>query len=68
MQAHRRVVDSRERCNLRLPEGVVRAIDEARVKRPGFVSRNSWIAEAIQDKLKGEGIELRPEAWTANDA
>jgi metal-responsive CopG/Arc/MetJ family transcriptional regulator len=68
MQAQRRVAESRERCNLRLPEGVVRAIDEARVKRPGFVSRNSWIAESIRDKLKGEGIDLPPEAWTANNA
>lgn len=58
-----------ERCNLRLPEHVMHVIDEARRNRPGFVSRNSWIAEAIRDKLKKEGVDLPPEAWrSANDA
>lgn len=68
MQAHLRVAASLERCNLRLREEVVRAIDQARLKRPGYVSRNSWIAEAIQDKLKSEGIDLSLETGTANDA
>jgi len=57
-----------ERCNLRLPNQVILAIDETRAKRPGFVSRNSWIAEAIRDKLKQNGVDLPPDVWSANDA
>lgn len=29
-------------------------IDEARVRRPGKISRNTWILEAVTEKLKKE--------------
>lgn len=45
-----RVVDL-SRINLRLPEAVFRSIDHSRSKRFGTVSRNTWITEAIQEKL-----------------
>lgn len=69
MIAKRHPSEKLDRCNLRLPAQVVRSIDRARAKRPGVLSRNSWIAEAIRDKLSGEGIQLPPDAWgRADDA
>ena len=35
--------------------GKARQIDALRKKQPGTVSRNTWIAQAIEDKLEGEG-------------
>ncbi|WP_082508478.1 ribbon-helix-helix domain-containing protein [Burkholderia sp. Leaf177] len=47
-----------DRLNLRLPEDTVEAIDAARAHRAGIVSRNTWIAEAIREKLAREHIEV----------
>lgn len=44
-----------ERFNLRLLQETVEAIDSARARRIGNVSRNTWIMEAIAEKLRGEG-------------
>lgn len=43
-----------DRTNLRLSPSMFDAIDEARSGRPGNVSRNTWIAEAIEEKLARE--------------
>ncbi|QLA17219.1 hypothetical protein GD605_14545 [Desulfolutivibrio sulfoxidireducens] len=43
-----------DRINLRLSPGVFALIDQARSTRLGNVSRNTWIAEAIQEKLARE--------------
>lgn len=43
-----------DRINLRLSPLMFDAIDEARNARPGNVSRNTWIAEAIEEKLARE--------------
>lgn len=43
-----------DRINLRLPAETFEAIDAARSGRPGMVSRNTWITEAIQEKLTRE--------------
>jgi metal-responsive CopG/Arc/MetJ family transcriptional regulator len=43
-----------DRINLRLSSSMFDAIDEARSARPGNVSRNTWIAEAIEEKLARE--------------
>lgn len=40
-----------DRINLRLPGETFDAIDAARSERPGMVSRNTWITEAIEEKL-----------------
>jgi hypothetical protein len=40
-----------DRINLRLPEETFDAIDNCRAARPGSVSRNTWITEAIEEKL-----------------
>jgi metal-responsive CopG/Arc/MetJ family transcriptional regulator len=44
-----------DRINLRLPKALFNAIDAARARRAGRVSRNTWIAEAVQEKLAREG-------------
>jgi hypothetical protein len=40
-----------DRVNLRLEAETFAAIDDACAVRPGNVSRNTWIAEAVQEKL-----------------
>lgn len=40
-----------DRINLRLPGETFEAIDGCRAARPGTVSRNTWITEAIAEKL-----------------
>jgi hypothetical protein len=40
-----------DRINLRLPAETFEAIDAARGARPGNVSRNTWITEAVEEKL-----------------
>ncbi len=49
----------KDRINLRLSTEVFVAIDEARADRPGSISRNTWITEAIQEKLLREGRKLQ---------
>lgn len=44
-------VRSLDRINLRLSAETFQAIDVACAERPGTVSRNTWIAEAIEEKL-----------------
>lgn len=55
-------VSTLDRINLRLSSETFRAVDEARGRRAGNVSRNTWIAEAIEEKLAREtnkpGLEL----------
>lgn len=40
-----------DRINLRLPPEMFEKIDALRSQRVGHVSRNTWITEAIQEKL-----------------
>jgi len=40
-----------DRINLRLPGETFEAIDACRQARPGNISRNTWITEAIEEKL-----------------
>jgi hypothetical protein len=40
-----------DRINLRLPAETFEAIDASRIRRPGNISRNTWITEAIHEKL-----------------
>lgn len=57
-----------DRINLRLPPETFRAIDERRERRAGSVSRNTWIAEAITEKLAKEASETTdlPKEQAAN--
>jgi predicted HicB family RNase H-like nuclease len=40
--------------NLRVPESLVAKVDALRKRRTGKISRNTWILEAIEDKIKRE--------------
>lgn len=48
------MVNSLDRINLRLSSEMFQDIDVARSKRAGNVSRNTWIAEAIKEKIARE--------------
>lgn len=45
---------NRDRTSLRLDAELVAMIDKMRINRVGVISRNTWIAEAIQEKLARE--------------
>jgi hypothetical protein len=45
------MIRSLDRINLRLPAETFEAIDAARAGRPGNISRNTWITEAVEEKL-----------------
>ena len=47
-------VDDRGRQSLRLETAIWAAIDQARGRRPGNISRTTWITEAIMEKLQAE--------------
>jgi len=53
-------VRSLDRINLRLAGETFSAIDAACAARPGNVSRNTWIAEAIEEKLSRENSISTP--------
>lgn len=48
------VSEKRLRQSLRLDESIWQAIDESCAKRPSNISRDTWIAEAIRDRLAQE--------------
>lgn len=60
-------VTTLDRINLRLSAETLQLIDSARSKRPGKVSRNTWIAEAIQEKLARDTrpLESQPNERTS---
>lgn len=43
--------------NLRIPFDMVEEIDADRKSQGGFVSRNTWILQAIMEKIKRENNE-----------
>lgn len=47
--------DDRSRQSLRLDPEIWALMDRARIRRPGNISRNTWITEAIEEKLAREG-------------
>ena len=47
-----------DRLNLRLSPEAFSAIDRARQARPGHVSRNTWLTEAVQEKLVRDEFAL----------
>jgi len=49
-----------DRINLRLPGETFEAIDTCRAARPGTVSRNTWITEAITEKLQRDASATGP--------
>ena len=55
-------VGSLDRINLRLPAETFDAIDACRADRTGVVSRNTWITEAVAEKLARERTSDVPQA------
>jgi hypothetical protein len=51
-----------ERTTLRLPREVVEAVDAERSRRAGSVSRNTWITEAVAEKLTRHSSTLRAQS------
>ena len=49
-------VRSLDRINLRLPAETFEEIDASRLARAGNVSRNTWITEAVEEKLARERV------------
>ena len=49
--------EAKERIfNLRVPESLVEQVDTLRKRRAGKISRNTWILEAIEDRIKRESV------------
>lgn len=60
MTANQTKLDDRGRQSLRLDPEVRQAIDTARLRRAGSISRNTWITEAIAEKLAREQNDDAP--------
>ena len=50
-----------DRINLRLSGKTFEAIDLARAARAGHVSRNTWVTEAVEEKLVRDRAERAQE-------
>ena len=46
--------DGLHTVNIRLPRRIWKQIDALRRRQPGKVSRNTWIAQAVEDKIERE--------------
>jgi metal-responsive CopG/Arc/MetJ family transcriptional regulator len=66
MGATRTASNSRplDRINLRLPAEMLAKVDHRRSRRAGNVSRNTWIVEAIEEKLARSG-DAKPDEGTS---
>jgi predicted HicB family RNase H-like nuclease len=42
--------------NMRVPESLIAKVDALRKRRTGKISRNTWILEAIEDKVERESV------------
>ena len=49
------------RANLRLSAEIYEAIDTLRLRLPGNVSRNTWIALAIDEKIRRDMADAKHE-------
>jgi len=54
MSRPKKQTESRSRTSIRLEPELWARIDRARAVRPGKVSRNTWITEAVREKLGRE--------------
>ena len=59
-------VRSLDRINLRLSAETFDTIDASRAARPGNISRNTWITEAIEEKLARESATADQSAARAH--
>lgn len=61
-------VRSLDRINLRLSAETFDAIDTSRNARSGNISRNTWITEAVEEKLARERLKNAPNGGDADHA
>jgi len=54
--SHEEPTEKERIFNLRVPESVVEKVDALRKLRTGKISRNTWILEAIADKIDRESL------------
>jgi len=59
---------SKHHSSIRLPPEILKAIDSLCERLPGTVSRNTWIALAIQEKLDRDGDKPATEAGRNDNA
>lgn len=52
--------DDRIRQSIRLDKQLWDAIDRVRSERPGNISRNTWITEAVLEKLQRDVANAHP--------
>lgn len=57
-------MSDKKHTSIRVESEIMQAINNARAKRPGTVSANTWIVEAIIEKLERHGIAIA----SCNDA
>lgn len=54
--------------SIRLPQKTWDKVDVLRKRQPGNVSRNTWVASSIQEKLDRDGDKPATEAGRDDDA
>lgn len=54
--------------SIRLPQETWDKVDILRKRQPGNVSRNTWVASAIQEKLERDGDKPASEGQGGSDA
>lgn len=52
------VMSARKHSSIRVESEIMDAIERACSKRPGNVSTNQWIVEAVTEKLARDGIAI----------
>ena len=51
-------MSGKKHTSIRVESEIMDAIESARSKRPGSVSANTWIVEAVVEKLQREGFAI----------
>jgi len=56
----------KSRVNIRLDSSVWHQIDLQRSERAGFISRNTWIEEAVKEKLAKDEMQIVNREYMSN--
>lgn len=59
MNSEKKTSNTKSRANVRFDPDIWAKVDQSRNTRVGFVSRNSWILEAVIEKLTKEGVVVQ---------
>ena len=52
-------MSARKHSSIRVESEIMDAIERACSQRPGNVSTNQWIVEAVTEKLARDGVKIR---------